>query len=357
MRGGDIHVIGASCAKSAIFGSGAWVVSRHPTQLVFKATTTMAPSQIERRTIFSEKTLTKKGLCPVTVIQGQEPAFESHSLYYELHGSGPEKILCVMGLNSSSFGWQHQVEHFGPLEKYSILVFDNRGVGHSDAPRGPYTTSGMAEDTITLLDYVGWTEERQLHVVGVSMGGMVAQELATRIPRRIASLVLAVTSAGGHIWNNLPPWKGLSTLARRDPAVVAQMVMEMVLPLSWLAEPSTTDPKVSNREAQTRLYLSRLLITRKQTLMGTLSQMAAGLSHRVTPERLRQIANDIPKIVLVTGDEDNLVPPERSEWIKQCMGPNVKLEKWEHTGHALQIQRPEKFNALVERVIDESRGS
>ncbi|KAH7341826.1 Alpha/Beta hydrolase protein [Rhizoctonia solani] len=321
----------------------------------------MTLSPTERTTIFNSATLTKKGLCPVTAIQGQEPAIESHSLYFELHGSGPEKILCIMGLNSSSFSWQHQVEHFGPLEKYSILVFDNRGVGHSSAPRGPYTTSGMAEDVITLLEHIGWTEERQLHVVGVSMGGMVAQELATRIPQRIASLLLSVTSAGGHIWNNLPPWNGVSTLARltfvKDPAVKVKMIMDMVFPLSWLAEPSATDPKVTNREAQTRLYMNRILVTAPQTLMGTLSQMAAGLSHRVTPDRLHQIANDIPHIVLVTGDEDNLVPPQRSEWIKQCMGPKAKLEKWEHTGHALQIQRPERFNALVERVIEESRGS
>ncbi|CAE6450684.1 unnamed protein product [Rhizoctonia solani] len=315
----------------------------------------------ERTTIFSNTTLTRKGLCPVTVIKGQEPAIESHSLYYELHGTGPEKILCIMGLNSSSFSWQHQVEHFGALEKYSILVFDNRGVGHSSAPRGPYTTSGMSEDVITLLEHIGWTEERQLHVVGVSMGGMVAQELATRIPRRIASLLLSVTSAGGHIWNNLPPWNGVSTLTRltfvKDPAVKVKMIMDMVFPLSWLAEPSATDPKVTNREAQTRLYMNRILVTVPQTLMGTLSQMAAGLSHRVTPDRLRQIANDIPHIVLVTGDEDNLVPPQCSEWIKQCMGPKVRLEKWEHTGHALQIQRPDRFNALVEKVIEESRRS
>ncbi|EUC64846.1 alpha/beta hydrolase family protein [Rhizoctonia solani AG-3 Rhs1AP] len=320
----------------------------------------MIPSTVERTTIFSDKTLTKKGLCPVSVIQDQAPAIESHSLYYELHGRGPEKILCIMGLNSSSFSWQHQVKHFGSLEKYSILVFDNRGVGHSDAPRGPYTTSGMAEDVITLLEYVGWTEERQLHVVGVSMGGMVAQELATRIPQRIASLVLSVTSAGGHIWNNFPPWNGLRTLVMltftKDPAAKIRMVMEMVLPLSWLAEPSSADPKITNREAQTQLYMTRILATAPQTLMGTLSQMAAGLSHNVTPDRLRQIGNDIPNIVVVTGDEDNLVPPERSEWLKQCMGSHVKLEKWEHTGHALQIQRPDRFNALVERVIAESRG-
>ncbi|ELU40418.1 alpha/beta hydrolase family domain-containing protein [Rhizoctonia solani AG-1 IA] len=331
---------------------------------MLKLTTTMSSTQAERKTIFDSKTLTKKGLCPVTIIKDQASDWALIEVSTELHGRGPEKILCIMGrLNSSSFSWQHQVEHFGPLEKYSILVFDNRGVGHSDAPRGPYTyvwmcadsfdhsditanrTSGMAEDVITLLDHIGWTEERQLHVVGISMGGMVAQELATRIPRRIVSLVLAVTSAGGHIWNNFPP----------DPAVKVQMIMDMVFPLSWLAGPSAADPKITNREAQTRLYMTRILATTPQTLMGTVSQMAAGLSHRVTPDRLRQIANDIPKIVLVTGDEDNLVPPQCSEWIKQCMGPNVKLEKWEQTGHALQIQRPERFNALVEKVIEESR--
>ncbi|GAB1521874.1 hypothetical protein RhiTH_004973 [Rhizoctonia solani] len=273
----------------------------------------MSSTQAERKTIFDSKTLTKKGLCPVTIIKDQASAVESHSLYY--------------GVWLKNFTEEVRRKYYALWD-----ITANR-------------TSGMAEDVITLLDHIGWTEERQLHVVGISMGGMVAQELATRIPRRIVSLVLAVTSAGGHIWNNFPP----------DPAVKVQMIMDMVFPLSWLAGPSAADPKITNREAQTRLYMTRILATTPQTLMGTVSQMAAGLSHRVTPDRLRQIANDIPKIVLVTGDEDNLVPPQCSEWIKQCMGPNVKLEKWEQTGHALQIQRPERFNALVEKVIEESR--
>ncbi|KAG8738973.1 hypothetical protein FRC10_006305 [Ceratobasidium sp. 414] len=342
------------------------------------------PAGREPTTIFSEQTLVKKGLCPVAHIKGQ---VESHSLYFEQHGRGPEKILFIMGLNSSSFSWQHQVEHFGPLDKYSVLVFDNRGVGNSGAPRGPYTTSGMAEDVIVLLDHIGWTEQRRIHVVGVSMGGMVAQELATRIPARIASMVLSVTSAGGHVWNNLPPVSdpvfimGPRALTQRqveggfdaheaslgvsyvpltftkDPAVKVRMIMDMVFPLSWLAEPSSADPTITNREAQTRLYMIRILATTPQTLVGTLSQMAAGLTHHVSADRLRQIAKDIPKIVLATGDEDNLVSPRCSEWIKECMGPQVELEKWEHTGHALHIQRPERFNALVERVIEESRRS
>lgn len=133
------------------------------------------------------------------------------------------------------------------------------------------------------------------------------------------------------------------------------MIMDMVLPLSWLAQPSDADPNITNREAQTRLYMVRILTTAPQTLVGTLSQMVAGLTHYVAPSRLRQIARDVPKIVLITGDEDNLVPPACSEWIKECMGPEVELIKWEKTGHALQIQRPERFNALVERVIEESR--
>ena len=110
---------------------------------------------------------------------------ESHSLYFEQHGKGSTyKILLINGLNSSSYGWQGQVEWFGggkafredgKEEQSTVLVFDNRGVGNSGYPRGPYTTSGMAEDIITLLDYVGWTGEREVHVVGISLGGMIAQ--------------------------------------------------------------------------------------------------------------------------------------------------------------------------------------
>lgn len=108
-------------------------------------------------TIFDPATVTRKGLCPVTEIRNQS-TIESHSLYFEQHGTGPEKILFIMGyvtavfscdasdsptciyrLNSSSFAWSAQISHFGPLPGYSAVAFDNRGVGHSGAPRGPYS--------------------------------------------------------------------------------------------------------------------------------------------------------------------------------------------------------------------------
>ena len=75
--------------------------------------------------------------------------------------------------------WQRQIKDFGHTEadKYTTLVFDNRGMGESGKPLLRYTTSEMAKDLVELLDHVGWTEDRSVHVVGISMGGMIAQEL------------------------------------------------------------------------------------------------------------------------------------------------------------------------------------
>ena len=84
-----------------------------------------------------------------------------------------------MGLGAFKNAWQRQTKDFGhdQSSKYTSLVFDNRGIGESDKPLMRYSTSEMAKDTIELINHLGWTSERQLHVIGVSMGGMIAQEL------------------------------------------------------------------------------------------------------------------------------------------------------------------------------------
>ncbi|THU75260.1 alpha/beta-hydrolase [Dendrothele bispora CBS 962.96] len=161
-------------------------------------------------TIFERETCTHKGFCPVPCLQshGSDP-YKTHMLYYEQHGTGPTHVVFVNGLNTTLFAWNYQLKALVDRdggEEYSVLVFDNRGVGYSGYPAGRYTTSAMAEDVITLLDFVGWTGKCELHLVGTSFGGMIAQEVASRIPHRIASLVLAVTTAGArYSWNNLPP--------------------------------------------------------------------------------------------------------------------------------------------------------
>lgn len=89
-----------------------------------------------------------------------------------------------MGLGGFMKTWQRQLKDFGHTEgdKYTSLVFDNRGMGESGKPLLRYTTSEMAKDLIEIFDHVGWTEPRSVHVVGISMGGMIAQELVCLNP-------------------------------------------------------------------------------------------------------------------------------------------------------------------------------
>ncbi|PFH50315.1 hypothetical protein AMATHDRAFT_145432 [Amanita thiersii Skay4041] len=334
-------------------------------------------------TIFDSATCVRRGLCPVTKIRPQGPeALESHSLYYEQHGRGTKhKVVFIMGLNSSSFSWGPQVAHFGASvprpakdkgasssgdgdvdeneDDYTILVFDNRGVGNSTYPRGPYSTSGMAEDVIALLDYIGWTAERDIHVVGTSLGGMIAQELAYRIPHRIISLAFCVTTPGGYPWNNLPPWAGVHGLAKLtftpDIDKKAPTVANMLFPSHWLAQRDEDDPKGrTNYHVQSEDYIRRITITKPQQLMGHFSQMIAGLTHYVSPERLRTISGMIPKVLIITGDEDNLVRPINSRRLKESM-PEAELLEWPGTGHAIHLQWPKRFNELLEKTFREGR--
>ncbi|KAI0807433.1 alpha/beta-hydrolase [Fomes fomentarius] len=310
-------------------------------------------------TIFDPATCDRKGLCPVTQIHNQAGPFESHSLYLEVHGSGPEKVVFIMGLNSSSAGWLPQVDYFGRKPEYSILVFDNRGVGNSGSPRGPYTTSGMADDVVTLLDYIGWKEKHQIHVVGVSLGGMIAQELATKIPERIASLSLIVTKPGRRRLVELPPYVGLKNLTRtmmiREPEKRIPYVLEMLFPQEWLDAKNPDDPEGrTNREIQTEAYKRRVAVTRPQSFIAGISQMAAATTHHVSPERLRTIASTIPKVLIVTGDSDHLIDPENSHFIAKHM-PSAEFVVREGSGHGLTMQSKQWFNELLERTFKEGR--
>src|SRR5207245_1981946 len=96
----------------------------------------------------------------------------------------------VMGFAGDHLAWGLQIPAFAA--KYRVVAFDNRGVGQSDAPDAPYTTPMMADDTVGLMDALGIA---RAHVCGVSMGGMIAQEIALRHPGRVRTLQLHATLA------------------------------------------------------------------------------------------------------------------------------------------------------------------
>jgi pimeloyl-ACP methyl ester carboxylesterase len=101
-----------------------------------------------------------------------------------------------MGLGGIKSAWQRQTKDFGhdQSNKFSCLIIDNRGIGETDRPLMRYSTSEMAHDIVEILDHIEWCGERELHVLGISMGGMISQELALQIPERIASLSLISTA-------------------------------------------------------------------------------------------------------------------------------------------------------------------
>jgi len=140
-----------------------------------------------------------------------------------------------------------------------------------------------------------------------------------------------------------------------DPNIKVPITMDMLYPESWLAEKAADDVAGrTNREIQTKIWLHRFEITKPQTLIGSLSQMCAGLTHHVTPARLYAISSAIPKVMIVTGDSDNLVAPSNSAYIKSCM-EEAEYAVFEETGHGIHLQRKKRYNELLERVFSEGR--
>ena len=112
------------------------------------------------------------------------------TLYYEVHGEG-EPLLCVMGLSADTLAWALQVPAFAASHR--TVIFDNRDVGQSSMADGPYEIADMAADALALADAL---ELDSFHLLGVSMGGAIAQEIALAAPERVRTLTLAVTFAG-----------------------------------------------------------------------------------------------------------------------------------------------------------------
>jgi 3-oxoadipate enol-lactonase len=124
---------------------------------------------------------------PTVEVNGQK-------LYYEVHGEG-EPLLCVMGLSADTLAWMLQVPAFSA--GYRTVIFDNRDVGQSSMADGSYEIADMAQDALALADAL---ELNAFHLLGVSMGGAIAQEIAVAAPERVRTLTLAVTFPAGGAW-------------------------------------------------------------------------------------------------------------------------------------------------------------
>ena len=129
-------------------------------------------------------------------------------MYYEIAGGGPN--LLFIGGTGGDLRRRPNIFDSPLVGAFTVLRYDQRGLGQTDVPEGPYSITDYAEDAVALLDAVGW---ERCHVMGASFGGMVAQELALRYPERVERLVLACTSSGGAGGASYP----LRTLENLEP--------------------------------------------------------------------------------------------------------------------------------------------
>lgn len=113
------------------------------------------------------------------------------AIYYEIHGKGAY-LLLISGLGGSTKSWTHQIPYFKKF--FTVIIFDNIGSGLSSKPDEPYSITMLAEDTVGLLEAI---KVDRVYVLGISMGGLIAQEIAINYPEKVQGLVLVNTHCGG----------------------------------------------------------------------------------------------------------------------------------------------------------------
>ncbi|KAK3817249.1 MAG: alpha beta-hydrolase [Benniella sp.] len=273
-------------------------------------------------------------------------------LYYEKTGNGPKKLLLIMGLNSPGSAWEPVVRHFAQHPEYTTVFFDNRGIGFSDAPKGLYATSQMAQDTLELLDALGWTEN--IHVAGVSMGGMIGLELVHADPKRFSSLILTSTNAG----RSPPQLVTLSFLSRvilvKDPEARIKLIVETLYPLKWLDAPARKNSGYNtNREVVAASLKRRFATTPLQPLHANIAQSWAALFHHVNSKRLAEIRTSGLAILVVTGTADNFVRPSGSYHLAKEL--NAPLVVFEGSGHALPGEQTETYCRFIEELVEKGK--
>ena len=242
---------------------------------------------------------------------------------YQLEGEGAETIVLINGLADDLLTWEFQMPAL--LEAgYRVLRFDNRGVGYSSAPVGPYTSRNLADDAKALVDELGITD---FHLMGISMGGMVAQEYALAYQDDLRSLTLACTYAAPGpfcsrmfgMWADMAPVLGVP-FVMRDVTLWAftlpffeertEELVEFETAMRYMAQP-------------THAYLAQLSVIQEHDTTDRLSEIGA------------------PTLVLA-GEEDVLIPVSLSKKLHA----GVSGAEWATTkgGHACLWEHPDEFN-------------
>lgn len=252
-------------------------------------------------------------------------------IYYELHGQGPPLVL-IMGLRRNAQWWYQQIPAFS--KHFRVLVFDNRGSGRSSQPDTPYSIALLAADAIALLEHLNIG---RADILGYSMGGYIAQELAIRRPEMVRRLVLVSTGAGGASGVRMAPEQ------RREFENVAGLSPAEALQKNLFAYFS---PAYSDSHPQEMARFMEVSLRHLQAPQAFLRQYQACLEHDTTG-RLGQVT--APALIMA-GNEDPVLPPANAHILKQLL-PQAELQLFPGGRHSFMLQMPAEFNRAVLRFL------
>ncbi|MCP4446518.1 MAG: alpha/beta hydrolase [Myxococcales bacterium] len=261
----------------------------------------------------------------------------SPQLSFTQVGEQGPRVLLVMGYGVRGNVWKPQVDELG--KHCQVLFFDNRGIGESEAIGESISMLDMAKDALRVLDQAQWQDG--VHLVGVSMGGMIAQEIALHSPERLASLTLIATHAGGKT-AVVPPSKGImhALSASFGPAHKrTEALAKLLYPKSYLQ-------RCNRDELKARMKLQ----TGRPAARHTMRRQLSAIRAHDTRKRLSDLR--LPTLI-VKPEQDILVRPSHSDELHRRI-PGSSLMRLPEAGHGLIFQSAKKLN---ERLLEHFRGA
>ncbi|GMF50025.1 unnamed protein product [Phytophthora fragariaefolia] len=267
---------------------------------------------------------------------------------------GETRLVLIMGYSYRKEEWAPLVdgllvqwEHMYHSKMLRVLTLDNRGVGDTDAPWGKYSTSGMAQDTLALMDVIGW---QTAHIAGVSMGGMISQEIALSAPERVQSLSLLVTSAGSFTPDASAYPAILTTLVSSDPDKVTNAILSFLYPEPFLS--STNGDDGTMRDVFFKYHKKVAATLGAPSLSGALGQTAALVLHSVSDEKLCKIRDQNFPILVLGAKMDQCINVSHSyHFDKILASDHTKFVLYEDAGHGCFLQHIDEIAGNILDVL------
>lgn len=253
---------------------------------------------------------------------------DGRSFFYERRGAGAP-LLLIMGLSGNSLHWGEPF--LSLLERdFDVVAFDNRGIGRSADADGDFSVADMAGDTAGLMEALGW---ERAHVMGISMGGMIAQELALRTPGRVGGLVLGCTYPGGE-GSRLTDQEVVQALA--EPVMRGDR--DGALRAGWRV--NVSEGHGADEEAFERFR--EVAAQHPASLQVLVRQMQAVAGHDAST----RIAAITAPTLVIHGDRDRMLDVANGRLIAQAI-PGARLEVLDGVGHLFFWEQPERSAQLV----------